>query len=64
MAKKKCELCGLEADEHWMMSFNPGTGLKWLCWDCYKQGQYEVAKSEMSRRKKINRMAESKKRHK
>lgn len=64
MAKKKCELCGLEADEHWMMSFNPGTGLKWLCWDCYKQGQYEANKSDLSRQKKLYQIHNSKKRHK
>ena len=64
MAKRICDGCGCEADEYWMMSYNPGTGLKWFCWDCYKQSQYEVAKSEMSRRTKLAKMNESKKRNK
>ena len=57
-------ICGLEADEHWMQSFNTGRKVMWLCWDCYKQSQYEVAKSEISRRTKLAKMNESKKRNK
>ena len=62
--KRKCDICGLEADEHWMQSFNTGRKVMWLCWDCYKQSQYEVAKSEISRRTKLAKMNESKKRNK
>lgn len=62
--KRKCDICGLEADEHWMQSFNTGRKVMWFCWDCYKQSQYEVAKSEISRRTKLAKMNESKKRNK
>ena len=62
--KRICDICGIEADEHWMQSFNTGRKVMWLCWDCYKQSQYEVAKSEMSRRTKLAKMNESKKRNK
>ena len=62
--KRICDICGIEADEHWMQSFNTGRKVMWLCWDCYKQSQYEVAKSEISRRTKLAKMNESKKRNK
>ena len=62
--KRQCDICGLEADEHWMQSYNTGRKVIWLCWDCYKNSQYEVAKSEISRRTKLVKMNESKKRNK
>ena len=62
--KRHCDICGIEADEHWMQSFNTGRKVMWLCWDCYKNSQYEVAKSEISRRTKLAKMNESKKRNK
>ena len=62
--KRVCDICGIESDEHWMQSFNTGRKVMWLCWDCYKQSQYEVAKSEISRRTKLAKMNESKKRNK
>ena len=62
--KRQCDICGIEADEHWMQSFNTGRKVMWLCWGCYKQSQYEVAKSEISRRTKLAKMNESKKRNK
>ena len=61
--KRQCDICGLEADEHWMQSFNTGRKVMWLCWDCFKQSQYEVAKSEISRRTKLAKMNQSKKRN-
>jgi ribosome-binding protein aMBF1 (putative translation factor) len=61
---RKCDICGTEADEHKMESYNIGAKTIWLCWDCYKQSQYEVAKSEISRRTKLAKMNESKKRNK
>ena len=61
---RKCDICGTEADEHRMESYNIGAKTIWLCWGCYKQSQYEVAKSEMSRRTKLAKMSESKKRNK
>ena len=62
--KRQCDICGIEADEHWMQSYNTGRKVIWLCWDCYKNSQYEVAKSEISRRTKLVKMNESKKRNK
>ena len=61
--KRKCDICGCEADEYWMHSYYTGRKMMWLCWDCYKQSQYEVAKSEISRRTKLAKMNESKKRN-
>lgn len=61
---RKCDICGTEADEHKMESYNIGAKTIWFCWDCYKQSQYEVAKSEISRRTKLAKMNESKKRNK
>ena len=62
--KRICNICGTEADEHRMESYNIGAKTIWLCWGCYKQSQYEVAKSEISRRTKLAKMNESKKRNK
>ena len=62
MAKRICDGCGCEADEYWMMSYNPGTGLKWFCWDCYKQSQYEANKSDQTRLKRLYQIAKSKQR--
>ena len=62
--KRICDICGTEADEHKMESYNTGRRTMWLCWDCYKQSQYEVTKSEISRRTKLAKMNESKKRNK
>lgn len=64
MAKRICDSCGCEADEYWMMTYNPGTGLKWVCWDCYKQGQYEAAKCEVIRQDKLHKIKRSKQKDK
>lgn len=60
--KRECDICGCVQDDYWMMNFNPGTGLKWLCWDCYKQSQYEVIKSEVLRQKRFAKQNVTKKR--
>ena len=62
--KRICDICGAEANEHFMESMFTGRKTEWWCWDCYKQSQYEVAKSEISRRTKLAKMNESKKRNK
>ena len=62
--KRHCDICGIEADEHWMMSYNTGRRVMWFCWDCYKQSQYEANKSDRERQKKLFRIHNSKKRHK
>ena len=62
--KRICDICGCEADEHWMESYNTGRKTVWLCWDCYKNSQYEAAKSDLARQKKLYQMHNSKKRNK
>lgn len=62
--KRTCEFCGLEADDHWMMSYNTGRRTVWLCWECYKNSQYEANKSDHERQKKLYMIHKSKKRHK
>lgn len=62
--KRICDVCGCEADEHWMMRYNTGRTVKWFCWECWKQSQYEAAKSEMQRQKKLISIHDSKRRNK
>lgn len=61
MAKVECSNCGTKYDEYWMVKLNPGTGVQYLCWDCYKQGQREASLSDIQRQRKLYRLAESKK---
>ena len=61
--KRYCDICGIEADEHWMQSFNVGRKTVWLCWECWKNSQYEANKSELNRQKKLYQIHKSKKRH-
>ena len=51
--KRECDICGCESDEQWMHSFNTGRRVMWLCWDCFKQSQYEVNKSNLYRQKNL-----------
>ena len=60
--KRKCDICGCEADDHWMQSYNTGRRVMWLCWSCFKQSQYEATKSDLSRQKKLYQIANAKKR--
>jgi ribosome-binding protein aMBF1 (putative translation factor) len=60
--KRNCDICGIEADEHWMHSYNTGRKVMWLCWDCFKKSQYEANKSDLSRQKKLYQIAKSKQR--
>lgn len=60
--KRKCDICGCEADDHWMQSYNTGRRVVWLYWSCFKQSQYEASKSDLSRQKKLYQIAKSKKR--
>lgn len=62
--KRQCDICGLEADEYWMHPYNTGRKVMWLCWDCFKQSQYEANKSDHERQKKLYRIHNSKKRQK
>ena len=62
--KRHCDICGCEADEHWMMPFNTGRKTMWLCWDCFKQSQYEVLKSGHFRQQKLYKLHNNRKRNK
>lgn len=62
--KHKCELCGGLFNEFDMMSYNTGRKTVWLCWDCYKNSQYEATKSDLARQKKLYQMHNARKRHK
>lgn len=61
--KRISDICGGEADEYWMFPFDPGTRRMWLCWDCYKNSQYEAAKSDLARQKKLYQMSQANKRN-
>lgn len=61
---RKCDICGLEAEEHWMFSYNPGSKRIWLCWECWKTSQYEANKSDQHRQQRLYKINQSKKRHK
>ena len=61
--KRTCDICGLEADEHWMQSYNVGRRTMWLCWDCFKNSQYEANKSDKHRQQRLYKMHNSKKRN-
>lgn len=62
--KRVCDICGCEADEYWMQTYNSGRRTFWLCWDCWKNSQYEANKSDLTRQKKLYKIANSKKRYK
>lgn len=61
--KRKCDICGVEADEHFMESMFTGRKTEWWCWDCWKNAQYEAVKSEMQRQKKLHQLHNSKQRN-
>lgn len=52
--KRKCDICGELHNEFDMVTFNPGR-VKWVCWECYKNSQYEATQSEMRRAKDLHR---------
>ena len=62
--KRKCELCGGLFSEFDMMSYNTGRRTAWVCWDCYKKSQYEAAKIEIHRSKRLGKINEERKRYK
>ena len=62
--RKHCDICGNEADEYWMRSYDIGCKTIWLCWDCYKTAQREATISDVYRGKKLHKIAVSKKRNK
>lgn len=44
--KRTCDVCGLEAEEYWMIAYNTGRGMKWFCWECWKKSQREANLSD------------------
>ena len=60
--KRTCDVCGLEAEEYWMIAYNTGRGMKWFCWDCWKISQREANLSD--RQQKLFKIKLSKSRHK
>ena len=62
--KRYCDICGCESDEHWMFPYNTGRKVMWLCWECWKNAQYEANKSDHHRHQRLYKIQESKKRHK
>lgn len=62
--KRYCDICGCESDDHWMESYNIGAKTVWLCWECYKNSQYQAKKSDLHRHQRLYKMQEAKKRNK
>lgn len=62
--KRTCDVCGTEADEYWMFPYNTGRGVKWFCWDCWKNSQKEANLSDRHRQQKLFKIKLSKSRHK
>ena len=62
--KRTCDVCGIEADEYWMIAYNTGRGMKWFCWDCWKKSQREANLSDRHRQQKLFKIKLSKSRHK
>ena len=47
-----------------MIAYNTGRGMKWFCWDCWKNSQREANLSDRHRQQKLYKINQSKKRHK
>lgn len=45
---QKCCICGQEHDERWMIPYQTSR-VQWMCWKCFKLGQFEVGQSEVRR---------------
>ena len=60
--KRHCEVCGIEADDYWMQSYNTGRRTVWLCWECYQTSQREATQSDLHRQQRLYRIHESNKR--
>ena len=62
--KRQCDICGCEADEYRMKSYNTGSKTIWLCWACYKNSQREATLSDLYRQKQLYKIHKSKRRDK
>ena len=47
-----------------MIAYNTGRGMKWFCWDCWKNSQREANLSDRHRQQKLFKIKLSKSRHK
>ena len=61
--KRQCDICGCEADEHFMEHIFTGHKTEWWCWECWKNAQYEANKSDLTRQKKLYKLHEANKRN-
>ena len=59
--KRRCDVCGIEADDYWMVPYNIGTKTKWLCWECSQTADREADQSDMQRGYQLHKISESKK---
>lgn len=54
--KRICDICGCEADEHWMHPYNTGRRVMWLCWECYQESQRQANLSDQYRGNRLHKM--------
>ena len=59
---RQCDICGKECEEKYMVKRSPSpANPKWLCWECYKLGQREMHSEEISRKKRIQKAMNARK---
>lgn len=58
--KRRCDVCGIEADDYWMVPYNIGTKTKWLCWKCSQTADREASQSDLIRGYRLHKICESK----
>ena len=54
--KRQCDVCGIEADEYWMQTYNTGRRTMWLCWECYQESQRQADLSDLYRGNRLHKM--------
>lgn len=59
-----CAICKKEVDLSDTQDINSGSRTEHWCWECYLNSQREAAASDMYRRKRLEKMNNSKKRNK
>lgn len=62
MKQHKCSSCGKEDDEMWMMPFNTGRRVQYLCWICYKRSQKDNNYNQLRRSELIEKKMKQQKR--
>lgn len=58
--KRECSICGIIQDDYWMHSYNAGSKIMWLCWECHRTAQREANLSDNYRHNKLQKIAKSK----